>query len=142
MAVTAQDGTRHHSASRAYHHDQMAAQKGEAKGGMKAGGDMDGADGGSKDMSHMEIHEVVAKHGPAHKINITHDHAAAKHEVMSHHKGAHHKSSHMSAEDAHEHAGKAAGLEDESEEHEYDGGEGESPDDAAMKESGSIPGLS
>lgn len=60
------------------------------------------------------IHEVVAQHGAAHKIEIKHDHAAGKHSVTSHHEGGHvHNSEHGTAEEAHDEAKGAAGIGDE-----------------------------
>jgi hypothetical protein len=61
------------------------------------------------------IHEFIAQHGPAQKIDIRHDHEAGKHEVTSHHSGKKHHSTHPNAEAAHMHAAKAAGLNQENE---------------------------
>jgi hypothetical protein len=48
---------------------------------------------------------VVAAHGPANEVNITHDHAMGMHSVHSMHADGHeHQSEHGSVEEAHEHA--------------------------------------
>lgn len=126
MAVQALDGSRHHSASRAKLHDEMAADKGKkppmTKATPEAGGEPDGAEG--HDVSHMPIHEVVEKHGPAHKVEIEHDHEAMSHKKTSHHGKHKHVSEHESAEEAHDHAKMAAGVAESPDEEE------ETPDQA------------
>lgn len=82
------------------------------------------------DISHLDIHEAVEKHGPAHKIHIEHEPSAGKHHVQSHHGKHVHNSDHASMDEAHHHAKIAAG---ESE------GEQE-PTQSPM--AGSIPGMS
>src|ERR1051326_1849160 len=59
----------------------------------------EGEQEGGEDLSHMDIHEVVAQHGPAHKIEMEHDHEGGMHHKTSHHGGAMHKSSHGSAQE-------------------------------------------
>src|SRR5262245_11172977 len=123
MAMYAKDGTRHHSASRARLHDEKsgggkppaAPMSKPAVPAKPAGG------AGESDLSHMDIKDVVAKHGPAHKVEMEHDHAGGQHHVTSHHKGGHHKSTHGSAHEAHMHGMQAAGEEGE--------GTEETPDD-------------
>lgn len=61
------------------------------------------------DISHMDIHEAVEKHGPAHKIHIEHEPSAGKHHVESHHGKHVHHSDHASMDEAHQHAKAAAG---------------------------------
>ena len=135
MAVYAADQTRHHSASRASLHDEMSASKSAPPKTEKSAM----PSGASKDVSHMDIKEVVAKHGPAHEVHVKHDHEAGAHHVTSHHDGVHHKSTHGSAKEAHEHGMMAAGHEMEDEEHEPT----ETPDDEMSEQNeGSIPGLS
>ena len=58
----------------------------------------------------MPIEEMVANHGPAEEVSIHHDHTAGKHSVESTHGGKKHKSEHGSADEAHMHAAKAAGV--------------------------------
>lgn len=114
MAVQGTDGKRYHSASRAHAHGALkpsaappkAMNKPAAASSAPAGGSSEG-----QDLSHMDMKEVVAKHGPAHKVEMEHDHAGGKHRVKSHHKGGHHTSEHGSADEAHMHAAKAAGVE-------------------------------
>jgi len=148
MAVTAKDGTRHHSASRAAFHDKMAADKtaaGKGDGGVETkpkGEAADGAEDG-EDVSHMPIHEVVEKHGPAHKVELDHDHEGGKHTKTSHHGGKKHVSEHENAHEAHQHGMMAAGVEESPDE------EQETPDDANRElegeneenEGASIPGM-
>lgn len=112
-AVQAKDGSRHHSASRALLHDELTAVKEPEK---KAGTAVaePGEDKGGTDVSHMDIGEVVSKHGPAHHIVMHHDDDTGTHTVTSHHgeKGkAHmHHSEHGSRKEAHDHAAEAAGA--------------------------------
>jgi len=136
MAMQAKDGTPFHSASRARLHDDMAMEKENAS---KPPAKMAGGDGASKDMSHMDIGEVVAKHGPATKVEVVHDHEAGAHHVTSHHRGAHHKSTHGSPKEAHEHGMIAAGHEPSEDEETYGGHQ--TPDDEGAEAGQSIPGL-
>jgi hypothetical protein len=78
------------------------------EGQRPMGGEEQG--GGEQDMSHMGIEQVVKEHGPAHHVEIEHDHQSNHHTKTSHHKGAKHMSEHGSAEEAHEHAKMASGL--------------------------------
>jgi hypothetical protein len=97
----------------------MNAGKGSKPAGEKPAPKGDGKPmekDGSTDVSHMGIGEVVSKHGPAHSIQIHHDHEGKLSTVTSHHgeKGkSHMHHSEHSGEDhvsaAHEHAGEAAG---------------------------------
>ena len=58
-----------------------------------------------------EQHPVVAEHGPAHKVVISHDHKAGRHTVQSHHRDGHmNTSNHEAAAEAHEEARKLAGA--------------------------------
>lgn len=136
MAFPDKAGNVHHSASRARLSDDMAMAKENAS---KPPAKMAGGDGASKDMSHMDIGEVVAKHGPAHKVEVMHDHEAGAHSVTSHHKGAHHKSMHGSAKEAHDHGAVAAGHEPSEDEDAYGGRE--TPDEENAEAGQSIPGL-
>lgn len=65
------------------------------------------------EMQDEEAPEQVAEaHGPAHHLEIHHDHEMGVHEVHSDHPdGHHHVSQHGSVEEAHEHAQKLAGKE-------------------------------
>jgi hypothetical protein len=54
---------------------------------------------------------VVAKHGPASSVHITHDRAANKHHVTSVHKNGHvHNSDHASAQEANDAGSKLGGA--------------------------------
>jgi hypothetical protein len=54
--------------------------------------------------------QVVAKHGPATTIHVTHDRKANKHHVVSTHADGHvHTSDHASADEAHKAAGALSG---------------------------------
>lgn len=68
----------------------------------------DNEDQRGKDLSHMDIHEVVGQHGPAHKLEI--EHSESSHTVTSHHNGGTHRSEHADAVTAHEHGKMAAGV--------------------------------
>jgi hypothetical protein len=149
MAFKAKDGSHHHSASRAAFHDKMAADKaagdGAKDGAVETKPKGDGADGmeDGEDVSHMPIHEVVAKHGPAEKVEMEHDHEGGKHTKTSHHGGKKHVSEHENAAEAHEHGMMAAGVNEETPDE-----EDETPNDANRHlegeegEVGSIPGMS
>jgi hypothetical protein len=65
-----------------------------------------GGQGGEEPQSgELDPSAVVAEHGPANDVHITHDHAAGKHHVTSTHEDGHvHESEHASAEEAGEHA--------------------------------------
>ena len=69
---------------------------------------------------------VAHEHGPANQIALEHDHESGVHSVHSVHSDGHeHHSQHGSAEEAHEHAKKLAGVGSEEEPHD----EEESEDD-------------
>ena len=140
MAMTAKDGTRHHSASRARMHDEMQTANPSAPAKPTAAPDQNAMGGG--DVSNMPIHEVVKAHGPAHKVEIEHDHKMMKHKKTSHHGKMKHVSEHDTASEAHDHGKMAAGAEETPDE------ENETPDDAnASLEGGAddqeqkVPGL-
>jgi hypothetical protein len=75
MAVMAKDGSRHHSASRARLHDELAGRKGMSTATpMKK----DKSDAGPGGMTHpaptkTPIEEHVEEHGPAHAMMYHHD---------------------------------------------------------------------
>lgn len=80
----------------------------DAKGGGKklnplqmpgqGGGEEMGGDG-------ADPAQVVAEHGPANDVHVTHDHATGKHHVTSTHEDGHvEESDHGSAAEAHDHA--------------------------------------
>ena len=86
----------------------------EPNKGMEPHESGDNTDGDEQDISHMDIHEAVATHGPAHKIHI--EHSEGSHHVHSEHGAMHHHSEHPTHEAAHEHAKMAAGMSHEEEE--------------------------
>ena len=90
-------------------------------------------DAGGDDNYPEDIHEMVAQHGPAEKVEI--EHSEGKHTKVSHHGGKTHKSEHASAEEAHHHGMMAAGLEPGQEE-----AQPEMAGAGAMQEGG-IPGM-
>ena len=58
--------------------------------------------------------QVVAKHGPANTVHVTHDRKAKKHHVVSTHADGHvHSSDHGSASEAHSHAAALANSGDQ-----------------------------
>jgi hypothetical protein len=88
MAVTAKDGSRHHSASRALLHDEMAQGHGRSSGVIQK---KDSSDKGPGAMTHpaptkTPIDEHVSEHGPAHTLNYHHDEVGdGMHHVSSYH---------------------------------------------------------
>lgn len=71
---------------------------------------------------------VAAEHGPATEVNITHEHEIGSHHVRSAHPDGHmHESDHGSAEEAHEHGKKLAGIGAAESHGEPDGDEGDEP---------------
>lgn len=68
---------------------------------------MPGQGGGEDGGGQEDPAAVVAEHGPAVEVTVTHDHDAGKHHVHSSHSDGHStESDHPSAEEAHDH-GKA-----------------------------------
>ena len=125
MAFKAKDGKSFGNRQQQKAYDERPAKK-EAKG-ESAHAEPDGDEG-----SEQDIHEVVAEHGPADKIELHHDDTAGKHHVVSHHGGYTHKAVKAGREEAHEHAKAAAGVmpemaEDESAQPAMAGGAGEIP---------------
>ena len=122
MAFKAKDGKAFGNRQQQRAYDERAPKE---QPEAKADGESDGGDG--QDVSHQPIEDVVAQHGPAEKIELQHDHEGGQHHVHSHHGGKHHKSSHGSADEAHMHAAKAAGLnpEEQGEPQQYEAGEHE-----------------
>ena len=138
MAHKASDGSMHTNFSHMKKHEAglTAAKKAgpaspAGRQSLKTASGMDEEEkGGENDVSEQPIHEVVAEHGPAHEVHITHDHEANTHHVESKHGTKTHHSDHESAEDAHEHGKAAAGL----------GGEPEPDGDEGAGEY-SLPGI-
>ncbi len=139
MAVFAKDGSRHHSSSRASMHDEMGAKKAAPVSEMKK----------PEGLSHPapsshSIEDHVDTHGPAHKIEYTHDQASGEHHISSHHgegEETSHHSKHKTHHAAHAHIAKAMGMQDEEQEER----DSESPDEEYEEEttgSKGIPGLS
>ncbi len=103
MAYKAKDGKNFGNRQQQKAYDERPAKK-ESKAPEHAEPDAD-------DMgSDQPIEEVVAQHGPADKIEMQHDHEGGKHTVTSHHGGHKHVAHHGSADEAHMHAAKAAGV--------------------------------
>jgi hypothetical protein len=91
MAVTAKDGSHHHSASRALLHDEMAASRGKSSGVVQKKDSADKGPGEPANKSHIPgptetpIADHVMEHGPAHTVHYSHDEATGKHTVTSYH---------------------------------------------------------
>jgi hypothetical protein len=114
MAMNAADGTRHHSASRARLHDEMSQRKKQHEPGHMVDHSEEPKLDASKDVSHMDMHDVVAKHGPAEHIHMHHNDDEGVHTVHTHHaEGHHHHSEHDSREAAMDHAKIAQGTDSE-----------------------------
>lgn len=103
------------------HKPKIPLHKTAAKGEPPPEGEQEAGE----DVSHQDIHEVVAQHGPAQKIEMEHDHEGGQHHKTSHHGGAMHKSTHGTAKEAHDEAAAAAGIDGapDSPEAESEGGE-------------------
>jgi hypothetical protein len=148
MAMYDDAGQRHHSASRARlaNENRTADMKKPTAPEKKPdGGAAMGGEGGG-DLSHMAIHEVVKAHGPAHKVEIEHNHEAGSHKKTSHHgKGHTHTSEHGSVSEAH-HAGMEAAGESpanaDDETPDQANGEGEDNMAAMSSGGGGVAGLS
>jgi hypothetical protein len=92
--------------------DRYDESKGHKQARPKEGG---GESGGEHEPEgHDEIKQVVMEHGPAHTIQMKHDHAAGEHHVTSHHEDGykHGPVMHESPAMAHAHAAHAAGVSD------------------------------
>lgn len=107
MGFQAKDGKSFGNRQQQKAYDERPEKK-EAKAAPVQHGEPDG-----DESSPQDIHEMVAQHGPAEKVEIVHDHAAGKHSVTSHHGGKTHKSEHTSAHEAHSHGMTAAGVQPE-----------------------------
>ena len=142
MTMQAQDGSVHHSASRARLHDELSAKKGPAT--EEPAKVAQPNPGPHNAPTKTPIEEHVGLHGPATAIGHMHHEASGTHHVTSHHgDGPPHHSRHKSHAEAHEHIGKAMGVTGGENE------ENETPDDGAEEyaggggeSSGSMPGVS
>ncbi len=133
----------HHSASRARLQDELSANK----GGSKVAEMSKPAGPSHPAPSSHSIEDHVDTHGPAHKIEYTHDQASGEHHISSHHgegdnPEAVHHSRHKTHHAVHAHIKKAMGMQDEEQEER----DNESPDQQGeedeMAETGKgIPGL-
>ena len=124
MAFTAKDGKPFGNRQQMTAYDERAPKK-EAKPTNEAHAEPDG------DEVPQDIHEMVAQHGPAEKVEI--DHQEGRHTKTSHHGGKVHKSEHASAEEAHHHGMIAAGVEP--------GQQEQQPAMAGASQPGGIPGM-
>jgi len=93
-----------------------------------------------------EEHPVVAEHGKAHKIVISHDEKSGRHTVTSHHKDGHvHSVTHEDAHKAHAEGNKLAGVpaDGQNEEHDSPYHQGKGQAGASSEEDGfAMPDLS
>ena len=128
MAYQANDGKQFTNRPMMKKHERSMGQHEEAKMATGHGAPEEG----NQDMSDQPIEEMVKQHGPASEIHMEHDHEIGSHHVHSVHGGMSHHSDHESAEHAHEHAKKAAGIADKMKE--FAGEE-------AAEGEGSIPGM-
>jgi hypothetical protein len=72
-------------------------------------GEKEGMKPGEQEEHSEEVHPMVAEHGKAHKIVISHDHKAGRHTVQSHHTDGHvHTNVHDAAHKAHDEARELA----------------------------------
>jgi hypothetical protein len=131
MAFQAKDGKSFGNRQQMKAYDERPPKK-DAKA-MPDEQDETGGEGNTPE----DIHEMVAQHGPAEKVEISH--SEGKHTKVSHHGSATHKSEHASAKEAHQHGMIAAGVEpgeqDEQEPAQSAAGTG------AVQQAGGIPGM-
>ena len=81
----------------------------EANEGDEHNGEMNEEQGNEEHEG--EQHPVVAEHGPAHKVVISHDEKSGRHVVTSHHHDGHvHTNVHENAADAHKEGSDLAGV--------------------------------
>jgi hypothetical protein len=157
MAMYAKDGSRHHSASRARMHDEMATNKGPAAGVKQMKGQAEGASGPAHSShpapTETSIEDHVSEHGPAHGMHYEHDQATGQHHVSTFHGDAKmgdmdhphtHHSVHKSEAGAHEHMGKSLGMDHADESPDETADESETADSMQDQTAGprAIPGLS
>lgn len=128
MAFTAKDGKPFGNRQQMKAYDERAPKKNAAPSAEN-----DEAAGGEEKMP-QDIHEMVAEHGPAEKVEIMHH--EGKHTKVSHHGGKMHTSEHASAEEAHQHGMMAAGMEPGQEEEQQSQMAG-----AGGMQEGGIPGM-
>jgi hypothetical protein len=83
MAVSAKDGSRHHSASRAKMHDEMAASSKGGNAGTKPAKEPAKEAAGGTSIGNMKVEELVGQHGPAHHVEHMHDGESVK--TTTHH---------------------------------------------------------
>ena len=141
MAFKSKDGKRNFgNRQQAQAYDERSSAP-KQKQDEAAAGEPDEAGAESSGVHEQEasanpIEEHVAEHGPAEKVEIHHDHEAAKHTKVSHHGGAKHVSHHGSVEEAHQAGMTAAGAGQQ----EPDGDEAQ-PAMAGASDGGAIPGM-
>lgn len=123
MAFKSKDGKRNfgnRQQAQSYDNRSSSKDSGEKqpyKESMPAESDADGGrENAGQEQSPMDLHEHMAEHGPAEKVEI--EHHEGKHTKISHHSGAKHVSHHESAEEAHQHGMMAAGIEQQEPEQE------------------------
>lgn len=109
---SSKDGKLHGNAQIVDRYDESKGHK------PQRGSDTGGHSGGEHEASgHDEIKQVVADHGPASRVEITHgeggEGGASK--VVSHHGGHRHEAEFESAARAHAHAAHAGGVSDSGE---------------------------
>ncbi len=111
MAYKASDGTPFTNAPQMRAHNQkITVQPAVGRAKPEARQEIDN----EREMPAQDPSEVVAEHGPAHKVEISHD--EDKHTVTSHHKDGHsHTSEHASKAEAHDVAKTLDGTDQEQE---------------------------
>lgn len=132
MAFKAKDGKSFGNRQQMQAYDERPPKK-ETKA-MPDEQDGAGGEENSPENSEQDIHEMVAQHGPAEKVEISH--ADGRHTKVSHHGGKTHKSEHASAEEAHHHGMTAAGVEPGEQEEQQPEMAG-----AGAMQQGGIPGM-
>ena len=139
MAFRAKDGKPFANRQQMNAYDERGAEKKTKAAMQHEEPDGDEGENGVHDLPETEtsIEEHVAEHGPAHHIEVHHDHEGGRHTKISYHseKGAKHVSHHGSADEAHEAAKTAAGVGQENQV------EDEPPGGGGGMQEGGIPGM-
>lgn len=107
MAYEAADGFKSTNRAPMMSHKRSMERKSQSGGVSTVDPLQQPEDGGGQE----DPSQVAQEHGPAQSIDIQHNHEAGQHHVHSMHPDGHeHQSEHGSAEEAHEHAKKLAGV--------------------------------
>ena len=115
MAFRAKDGKAFGNRQKQKAYDERQPEQAEREPAEEKAAEHEepAGDGGvfEQEETGTDIHDHVAEHGPAEKVELHHDHEGGRHTKISHHGGKKHVSHHGSADEAHMHGAHAAGVE-------------------------------